>query len=129
MRASGFSIQTESILDQSANRRRHHPSDGTFAWPEDSRSFTAAADAEQILINLHAVPSFDAFGRALQTASPFVFWIQAAQIAWLPWLEAASAFMFPPSVTSATPKLGTRLSSRGGARNLGTDRAVRSKGA
>jgi hypothetical protein len=92
-----------------------------------SRSPTA--DAEQILINLHAVPSFDAFGRALQTASPFVFWIQAAQIAWLPWLEAASAFMFPPSVTSATPKLGTRLSSRGGARNLGTNRAVRSKGA
>jgi hypothetical protein len=92
-----------------------------------SRSPTA--DAEQISINLRAVPSFDAFGRALQTASPFVFWAQAAQMAWLPWLEAASALIFPRSVTSATPKLGTRLSSGGGALNRGTDRAARSKGA
>src|SRR5262245_60893083 len=60
-----------------------------------SRSPTA--DAEQISINLRAVPSFDALGRALQTASPFVFWAR--------------------SVTSATPKLGTRLSSGGGALN------------
>jgi hypothetical protein len=33
------------------------------------------------------VPSFEAFGRALETANPFAFWAQAAQLAWLPWLE------------------------------------------
>ena len=42
---------------------------------------------EQISINLKAVPSFEAFGRALETANPFAFWAQAAQLAWLPWLE------------------------------------------
>ena len=31
------------------------------------------ADAEQISINLQAVPSFEAFGRFLQTAHPFAF--------------------------------------------------------
>ena len=42
---------------------------------------------EQISINLKAVPSFEAFGRALEAANPFAFWAQAAQLAWLPWLE------------------------------------------
>jgi hypothetical protein len=43
--------------------------------------------AEQISINLRAVPSFEAFGRALEAANPFAFWAQAAQLAWLPWVE------------------------------------------
>jgi hypothetical protein len=30
--------------------------------------------AEQISINLRAVPSFEAFGRALEAANPFAFW-------------------------------------------------------
>jgi hypothetical protein len=47
----------------------------------------AEGRAEQISINLKAVPSFDAFGRALEAANPFAFWAQAAQLAWLPWLE------------------------------------------
>jgi hypothetical protein len=46
--------------------------------------------AEQILINLKAVPSFEAFGRALEAVNPFAFWAQAAQLAWLPWLGALS---------------------------------------
>jgi hypothetical protein len=37
--------------------------------------------AEQISINLRAVPSFEAFGRALETANPFAFWAHAAQLA------------------------------------------------
>ena len=49
------------------------------------------ADAEQISISLQAVPSFEAFGRFLQTANPFAFWVQAAQLAWFPWLGAWSA--------------------------------------
>jgi hypothetical protein len=44
-------------------------------------------NAEQISINLKAVPSFEAFGRALEAANPFAFWAQAAQRAWLTWLE------------------------------------------
>jgi hypothetical protein len=44
--------------------------------------------AEQISINLRAVPSFEAFSRALEAANPFAFWAQAMQLAWQPWLEA-----------------------------------------
>jgi hypothetical protein len=64
------------------------------------------ADAEQISISLQAGPSFEAFGRFLQTANPFVFWAQAAQMAWFPWLGAASVLMLPWSVASPPPKLG-----------------------
>jgi hypothetical protein len=53
------------------------------------------ANTEQISINLRAVPSFEAFGRILETANPFVFWIRAAQLAWMPWLGAANTLMLP----------------------------------
>ena len=46
-------------------------------------------DAEQISITLQAMPSFEAFGNWLEAANPFAFWARAAQLAWLPWLEAA----------------------------------------
>jgi hypothetical protein len=52
-------------------------------------------DAEQISINLRAAPSFEAFGRALELANPFAFWAQAAQLAWLPWLETARTLALP----------------------------------
>jgi hypothetical protein len=55
----------------------------------------ADGDAEQIFINLRAVPSFEAFGRALELANPFAFWAQAAQLAWLPWLETARTLALP----------------------------------
>ena len=42
--------------------------------------------AEWISIHLQATPSFEAFGRFLETANPLVFWAQAAQMAWLPWV-------------------------------------------
>jgi hypothetical protein len=45
------------------------------------------AEVEQISINLQAVPSFEAFGRFLETANPFALWAQAAQLALFPWLE------------------------------------------
>jgi hypothetical protein len=53
------------------------------------------ANTEQISINLRAVPSFEAFGRILETANPFVFWVRAAQLAWMPWLGAANTLMLP----------------------------------
>ena len=64
----------------------------------------------QISINLKAVPSFEAFGRFLETANPFVLWAQAAQMAWFPWLRAASA-MLPLSVEP--PKLSQKNTEAG----------------
>lgn len=60
-----------------------------------------AGDAEQISINLQAVPSFEAFGRYLEAANPFAFWAQATQLMWLPWFEAARAAALP--LTAITP--------------------------
>ena len=54
---------------------------------------------EALSINLQAMPSFEAFGRFLESANPFVFWVQAMeqamQMAWLPWLGASRALMLP----------------------------------
>jgi hypothetical protein len=76
------------------------------------------ADAEQISINLQAVPSFEAFGRFLQTANPFAFWGQVAQLAWFPWLGAWSAPTLPWSVASEPPKLNSRNTEPGNPRTL-----------
>ena len=69
-------------------------------------------DSKQISINLQAVPSFEAFGRFLEAANPFAFWVQAGQLAWLPWLEAVRAAMLPFSSASALPKAGADAVSR-----------------
>src|SRR5262245_32194381 len=58
-------------------------------------------DSEQISINLQAVPSFGAFGRFLEAANPFAFWVQAGRLAWLRWFKAGRAVMLPFS--SAPP--------------------------
>ena len=52
-------------------------------------------DAELISINMQAVPSFEAFGRYVEAANPFAFWARAAQLAWLPWIEAARTMTLP----------------------------------
>jgi len=52
---------------------------------------------EQLSINLRATPSFEAFGRLLDANNPFTFWMQAAQLTWLPWLLMAQTIMLPPS--------------------------------
>lgn len=62
------------------------------------------ADAEQISIHLQATPSFEAFGRFLEAANPFAFWLKAAQWAWLPWLTAARALSPPGSTGKPLPK-------------------------
>ena len=69
-------------------------------------------DAEQLSINLQALPSFEAFDRFLEAASPFAFWVQVAQMAWLPWLEAARTLMLPRSVGPAPPKLPEKRSTK-----------------
>jgi hypothetical protein len=72
-------------------------------WPPDS-------DTEQLTINLLAMPSFEAFGKALEAANPFVFWAEANRLIWSTWLEAASVMMpgvlpprFPTSRSRALP--------------------------
>ena len=65
------------------------------------------AEAEQISINLQAMPSFEAFGQFLETANPFAFWAQAAQMAWFPWLGTARTLMLPWSIVPTPQKLGS----------------------
>jgi hypothetical protein len=65
--------------------------------------------AEQISINLRAVPSFEAFGRALEAANPFAFWAQAAQLAWLPWLETLA---LARELTPSLPRSSADATSR-----------------
>jgi hypothetical protein len=67
-------------------------------------------DSEQISINLQATPSFEAFGRFIESANPFAFWAQAARLAWLPWLEAARAATLPASLPRL-PEVGVSPSS------------------
>src|SRR5262249_53073609 len=50
-------------------------------------SRSPAGDAEQLSINLLALPSFEAFGRYLEAANPFLFWMRFAETAWAPWLR------------------------------------------
>ena len=50
-----------------------------------------AGDAERLTISVSAVPSFEAFGRYLEAANPFLFWMRFAQTAWAPWLSAFPA--------------------------------------
>ncbi len=69
-------------------------------------------DSEQISISLQAVPSFEAFGRFLEAANPFAFWVQAGQLAWLPWLEAVRAAMLPFSSAPALPTARSNAISR-----------------
>jgi hypothetical protein len=52
-------------------------------------------EGEQISINVQAVPSFEAFSRYIENLNPFALWMQLAQIAWFPWLQAPRTGMLP----------------------------------
>jgi hypothetical protein len=56
--------------------------------------------AEQISINLKAVPSFEAFARFYETMNPFVFWAEATRLVWFPWVEAMRAAMVQQGPTT-----------------------------
>src|SRR5215510_737519 len=62
--------------------------------------------SEQISITLQAVPSLEAFGRALEAANQFACLTQAMRLAWLPLLEAARIAMLLPSVPA--PRSSTK---------------------
>jgi len=61
-------------------------------------------ELEALSINLQAMPSFEAFGRFLETANPFAFWAQAMQMAWLPWLGLTRALSGPWSAALTLPR-------------------------
>ena len=65
------------------------------------------ADREEISIKLQAVPSFEAFGRFLEAANPFVFWAEATRLTWFSWLEAARAVMLPSNAVPQLPTSGS----------------------
>ncbi len=71
---------------------------------------------EQISIQLTATPSFEAFGRALETANPFALWTQAMQLAWMPWMETMRALSAPwmqlPFPNETSPSRAARGSPR-----------------
>ena len=71
---------------------------------------SADGDAERLSISVLAVPSFEAFGRYIEAANPFLFWMRVAQTAWAPWLGSAPASLppgrfprFPGTPESAEP--------------------------
>jgi hypothetical protein len=63
-------------------------------------------NAEQISINLQAVPSFEAVGRWLEAANPFAMWMQATQMFWAPWLAMTNAAMLPQSASRQLSRPG-----------------------
>jgi hypothetical protein len=63
------------------------------------------AQAEQISINLQAVPSFEAFGEFLEAANPFAFWSRAGQMAYATWIEFARAAMLPWAASPMAARL------------------------
>ena len=77
------------------------------------------AEAEQISINMQAVPSFAAFGQYLDGINPLVLWAQFAQAVWLPLLAPwAGALTGAAAQASAPVQLGEEkklTDSRGGA--------------
>ena len=73
-------------------------------------------DREEISINLQAAPSFEAFGRFLEAANPFVFWAEATG---LTWLEAARALRgLEPARTLPTSGSNVLPFSRGSVRHV-----------
>jgi hypothetical protein len=74
-------------------------------------------DAEQISINMQAVPSFEAFGRYVEATNPFAFWAQAVQLAWSPWIEAARNATLPRGAAPALTKSQSEADSRSPAKS------------
>ena len=67
-----------------------------------------SADAERISIHLQAMPSFSAFGEALDAVNPFAFWMKAMQLAWSPWLPwlpwlSVTGALSPPNAGETPP--------------------------
>jgi hypothetical protein len=71
-------------------------------------------DAEEISINLQALPSFEAFGRFAEGIDPFALWTQAIEVAWLPWFAAAEALALLRSPFPRIARDGSHSADRSG---------------
>lgn len=74
---------------------------------EINYSRSREGDAERLLISVQAVPSFEAFGRFLETANPFLFWMRLVQTAWAPWLGSPPAKLLPRAGRNLLPDQGS----------------------
>ncbi|HUI20302.1 MAG TPA: hypothetical protein VLZ74_04590 [Methylocella sp.] len=63
---------------------------------------SADGHAERLSISVLAVPSFEAFSRAMEAANPFLFWMRFAQRAWAPWLGSMPVSL-PPKPPGRLP--------------------------
>jgi hypothetical protein len=70
-------------------------------------------DAERILINLQATPSFEAFGRYLEAVNPFVFW--ARPPAWLGSRGSVARALMPANLAPPLPSAGSDVAPRAAA--------------
>lgn len=61
---------------------------------------------ELLTIKLRAVPSFDAFFRAVEAANPMLFWMRAMETAWSPWLRAIRPAETPRLAQETRPESG-----------------------
>lgn len=57
---------------------------------------------ELLTITMRAVPSFDAFFRAVEATNPLLFWMRAVQTAWGPWLRLGESVT--PAQLTQTPR-------------------------
>ena len=73
---------------------------------EIAHSRAPGGNSERISITIEAVPSFDAFARALEAANPFAYWMQVLQLAWLPWL-AVTRVALPSALVAPLRELGS----------------------
>jgi hypothetical protein len=74
---------------------------------EITHARSPGGNSERISITLEAAPSFEELARFLETGNPFAFWLQAMQLAWLPWLATARLAMLPPGIDVPLRELGS----------------------
>lgn len=65
---------------------------------------------ELLTITLRAVPSFDAFFRAVEATNPLLFWLRAVETAWEPWMRLADAAK--PAQLTRAPRPSTETEPR-----------------
>lgn len=60
---------------------------------------------ELLTITLRAVPSFDAFFRAVEATNPLLFWLRAVETVWAPWIRLAEPVK--PAQLTQEPRAST----------------------
>jgi hypothetical protein len=64
-----------------------------------------AEAGEELTIRLRATPSFETWGRAMETSDPIALWAGMVRLAWAPWLVASQMLLgasLQPRLTGPT---------------------------